>query len=89
KLLESQINTIQGMIDLDRKESDRTLTNTIIIASTGLAASSTTASILSTKLPSPTAKTQPISIEQAFGLTIGTGLIAVVIAYLILRLFRK
>ena len=89
KVLENQVNIIQGMIDLERKMSDRTLTNTIIIASSGLAASTITASILSSKLPSPTAKSKPISVEQAFGLSIGTGLFVVAIAYLILRLFRK
>ncbi|MBE9226297.1 hypothetical protein IQ264_12775 [Phormidium sp. LEGE 05292] len=89
KVLESQINIIRGMIDLDKKESDRTLTNTIIIASTGLATSSITASIISQKLPSPTAKSNAITVEQAFGLSIGIGLVGVAIAYLILRLFRK
>lgn len=89
KILESQFNTIQCMLDLAKKESDRTLTNTIIIASTGLAASSITASILSSKLPSPTEKNNPISVEQAFGLSVGIGLLAVAITYLFLRLFRK
>ncbi|MFB2938314.1 hypothetical protein ACE1B6_23960 [Aerosakkonemataceae cyanobacterium BLCC-F154] len=89
KVLESQVNIIQGMIDLERKVSDRTLTNTIIIASSGLAASTITASIIATKLPSPTAKSKSISVEQAFGLSIGTGLFVVAIAYVILRLFRK
>jgi hypothetical protein len=89
KVLESQVNIIQGMIDLERKESDRTLTNTIIIASTGLAASSITASIISQKLPSPTERSNSISVEQAFGLSVGIGLVAVAIAYVILRLFRK
>ncbi|MGA9382502.1 MAG: hypothetical protein WBV73_27395 [Phormidium sp.] len=89
KILESQVNIIQGMINLDKKESDRTLTNTIIIASSGLAASTITASIISTKLPSPTAKNKPISVEQAFGLSAGIGLFVVAIAYVILRLFRK
>ncbi|MFB2834517.1 hypothetical protein [Floridanema evergladense] len=89
KILESQISIIQGIIDLDKRKNDRTLTNTIIIASTGLAASSITASIISQKLPSPTAKSKSISVEQAFGLSVGIGLIAVAIAYVILRLFRK
>ncbi|MFB2892071.1 hypothetical protein ACE1CI_03890 [Aerosakkonemataceae cyanobacterium BLCC-F50] len=89
KVLDSQVNIIQGMIDLERKQSDRTLTNTIIIASTGLAASSITASIISQKLPSPTEKSKPISVEQAFGLSVGIGLVGVAIAYVILRLFRK
>lgn len=89
KVLESQVNIIKGMIDLDKKESDRTLINTIIIASTGLATSSVTASIVSTKLPSPTAKNQSISVAEAFGLSIGVGLVGIAIAYLIVRLFRK
>lgn len=89
KVLDSQINTIQGMIDLEKKVSDRTLTNTIIIASTGLAASSITASIISQKLPSPTERSNSISVEQAFGLSVGVGLVGVAIAYTILRLFRK
>lgn len=89
KVLESHVNIIQSIIDLDKKESDRTLTNTIIIASTGLATSSITASIVSTKLPSPTAKNQSISVAEAFGLSISVGLVGMAIAYLILRLFRK
>lgn len=89
KVLESQFNTMQCILDLERKASDRTLTNTIIIASTGLAASSITASIISQKLPSPTEKSNPITVEQAFGLSIGIGLLGVAIAYVILHLFRK
>ena len=90
KLLENLVNTIAGMVEIERIERDRTftknLTNTIAIASIGVATSSVTATIVSKKIPQ---SSDNISTTTALVWSIASGVIPVAIALIVLRIIRR
>lgn len=90
KLLENLVNTIAGMVEIERIERDRAftnnLTNTIAIASIGVATSSVTATIVSKKIPQ---SSDNISTTTALVWSIASGVIPVAIALIIVRLIRR
>lgn len=88
KVLENLINTIRGMVEIERVERDRTLNSTIAIAGIGLVSIGITVTITSTQLPQPQSK-DTISISAAFFWSIAAGIIPVAIALILLRRFRR
>lgn len=90
KVLENLMGTMRGILEIERLERDRiltnTLTNTVAIASIGVATSSITATIVSKQLPEPK---EPISTTTAFFWSIASGLVPVAIALILLRYLRR
>lgn len=86
-LLQNLNSTIQGVIDLEQTKSDRTINTTIVIAGIGLATSQIASAVIVTQPPE---KQDPAAFRtQAFFLSLGIGAIATLLAWFILRLFRR
>jgi len=77
-------NTINGIIEIEQTKSDRNLNKTIAIASTGLATSGVTASILSTQTQVPEYK---MSVRKAFFYSFTFGILVALLVALIVRQF--
>ncbi len=69
-LLENLIRTIEGIIEIEQTKSDRALNTTIFIASTGLAASGVTATLVSTQVYSPQNDKNTMDLLMAIGLSV-------------------
>ncbi|WP_449417791.1 hypothetical protein [Phormidium nigroviride] len=74
-LLENAIKTIEGIINIEQTKSDRNLNMTVALASTGLATSGVTATLLSTQVSSPQNPNNPMPLWIAFLLTIASALV--------------
>jgi hypothetical protein len=84
--LQNLANTINGIIEIEQTKSDRNLNKTIAIASTGLATSGVTATILSTKIPD---HNKDLPLITAFGYSIVSGILVALIAWIVTRFFRR
>jgi len=80
-VLQNLANTINGIIEIEQTKSDRNLNKTIAIASTGLATSGVTASILSAKISQ-----YKISVPNTFLLSFGFG---IAVAWIVSRFFPR
>lgn len=92
RLLENAIKTIEGIIEIEQTKSDRALNRTIFIASTGLAASGVTATLVSTQVKSPANNKNTMPLEEATAWSIGITflfLVSAIIFYSIPWLFRR
>ncbi|HLO51171.1 MAG TPA: hypothetical protein VK211_22345 [Kamptonema sp.] len=91
RLLENAIKTIEGIIEIEQTKSDRALNQTIFIASTGLAASGITATLVSTQVYSPQNKDNTMTLSSAILWSIGIPFLVIVSAIIffsIPRFFR-
>ncbi|WP_353930558.1 hypothetical protein WJM97_20160 [Okeanomitos corallinicola TIOX110] len=86
-LLQNLNSTIQGIIDIEQTKTDRTLNNTIAIAGLGLATSQIASSVLVSQFPPPP-KT-PFIITPPFYVSILTGVIVSIIAWILLTKIRR
>ncbi|MBE9004009.1 hypothetical protein IQ259_02925 [Fortiea sp. LEGE XX443] len=86
-LMENYIKTVQGIIEIERTKSDRTLNTTIAIAGIGLATSQIASSVLVAQFP-PNSKT-PFFLTTAFGLSVFAGLLTSIIAWILLTKIRR
>jgi hypothetical protein len=72
RLLENAIQTIEGIIEIERAESDRTLNVTIAAAGVGIATSGVAASVYAGQIKSPQ---NPMDANVVFGLSMGVGIV--------------
>ncbi|MCF2151204.1 hypothetical protein IQ276_033275 [Desmonostoc muscorum LEGE 12446] len=86
EILETLLNTIRGMVEIEQAQRDRNLNNTVAIAGVGLATSQIASSIIIAQEPPP--DNTPFFKTTAFVWSVGTGVVASVILWSILRLYR-
>ncbi|MDZ7959646.1 MAG: hypothetical protein RMY34_17475 [Aulosira sp. DedQUE10] len=85
-MLENVTNTIRGMVEIEQTQRDRNLTNTVAIAGVGLATSQVASSIiLAQDPPSPDI---PFFQTTTFWWSLTTGVVASLVLWSILRLYR-
>jgi hypothetical protein len=72
RLLENAIQTIEGIIEIERAESDRTLNVTIAAAGVGIATSGVAASVYAGQIKPPQ---NPMDANVVFGLSMGVGIV--------------
>jgi hypothetical protein len=72
RLLENAIQTIEGIIEIERAESDRTLNVTIAAAGVGIATSGVAASVYAGQIKPPQ---NPMDANVVFGLSMGLGIV--------------
>ena len=88
RLMENTIQTIQGIIDIEKTKSDRILNQTVGIVGVGLATSQIASAVILTQdKPNP-----EVALNyriEVFGLSLGIGLLAAVVAFIILRFGRR
>ncbi|MCC3424166.1 MAG: hypothetical protein JGK24_20715 [Microcoleus sp. PH2017_29_MFU_D_A] len=76
RLLENAIQTIEGIIEIERAKSDRTLNVTIGAVGVGIGTSGVAASVYASQIRSPASPTNPINVNVVFGLSMGLGIVA-------------
>lgn len=85
-LLENAIKTIEGVVQIEQTASERRFNNTIAIAGVGLATSQVASAVILAQTP---ASKNPLVFQtKAFFGSIGIGVVAIVIAILVIRFFR-
>jgi hypothetical protein len=86
--MENTIQTIQGMIDIEKTKSDRILNQTVGIVGVGLATSQIARAVILTQdQPNP-----EIALNyriEVFLSSLGIGLVAAMVAFIILRFARR
>lgn len=84
-------NTINGIIEIEQTKSDRNLNKTIAIASTGLATSGVTATILSTQIADDKTKIDDhkISVEATFFWSFISGIVIALIVTIVTRFLPR
>ncbi|MBH8553522.1 hypothetical protein I8751_14310 [Nostocaceae cyanobacterium CENA357] len=85
-ILENVTTTIRGMVEIEQAKRDRNLNNTVAIAGVGLATSQIASSIILAQEPPP--QDLPFFQTTAFWWSLATGLVANLILWSILRLYR-
>jgi len=86
RLLENAIQTIEGISEIERAKSDRTLNVTIAAAGVGIATSGVAASVYAGQIKSPQ---NPMDANVVFGLSIGVGIAASVLSAIVLIAIGK
>jgi len=86
RLLENAIQTIEGIIEIERAESDRTLNVTIAAAGVGIATSGVAASVYAGQIKSPQ---NPMDAKVVFGLSMGLGIVLSVLSAIVLIVIGK
>jgi acetolactate synthase small subunit len=81
RLLENAIETIEGIIEIERAKSDRTLNVTIGAVGVGMATSGVAASVYAGQIKS----SQNLDVNVVFGLSIVLGMVAGAIALIAIR----
>lgn len=88
RLMENTLQTIQGIIDIEKTKSDRILNQTVGIVGVGLATSQIASAVILTQdRPNP-----EVALNyriEVFALSLGIGLLAAVVAFIILRFGRR
>ena len=86
RLLENAIQTIEGIIEIERAKSDRTLNVTIAAAGVGIATSGVAASVYAGQIKPPQ---NPIDAKVVFGLSMGLGIVLSVLSAIVLIVIGK
>jgi hypothetical protein len=86
RLLENAIQTIEGIIEIERAESDRALNVTIAAAGVGIATSGVAASVYAGQIKSPQ---NPMDAKVVFGLSMGLGIVLSVLSAIVLIVIGK
>ncbi|RMH70722.1 MAG: hypothetical protein D6680_22940 [Cyanobacteria bacterium J007] len=81
RLLENAIKTVEGIVQLEQTKSDRALTGTIAIASSALALSAVTATVVSVKQPKNYRDVAFLKSPE-FGFSLAIGSLPIFIAFL-------
>jgi hypothetical protein len=88
RLMENTIQTIQGVIDIEKTKSERILNQTVGIVGVGLATSQIARAVILTQdKPNP-----EVALNyriEVFGLSLGIGFLAAMVAFIILRFWRR
>lgn len=86
RLLENAIETIEGIIEIERAKSDRTLNVTIAAAGVGIATSGVAASVYAGQIKTPQ---NPMEANVVFGLSMGLGILAGALSAIVLIIIGK
>jgi hypothetical protein len=86
RLLENAIQTIEGIIEIERAESDRALNVTIAAAGVGIATSGVAASVYAGQIKPPQ---NPMDANVVFGLSMGVGIAASLLSAIVLIAIGK
>jgi len=86
RLLENAIQTIEGIIEIERAKSDRALNVTIAAAGVGIATSGVAASVYAGQIKPPQ---NPIDVNVVFGLSMGLGIAASLLSAIVLIAIGK
>ncbi|MCU0545078.1 MAG: hypothetical protein MUE44_23370 [Oscillatoriaceae cyanobacterium Prado104] len=89
RLLENAIETIEGIIEIERAKSDRTLNVTIGSVGVGIATSGVVASTYASQIHSPASNQNQMNVHAVFGLSMGLGIVAGVLGAIVLILIGK
>jgi hypothetical protein len=85
RLLENAIETIEGIIEIERAKSDRTLNVTIGAVGAGMTTSGVVASTYASQIRSPASPTNPMDVNAVFGLSMGLGILVSAIVFIVIR----
>ncbi|MFB8795162.1 MAG: hypothetical protein U7126_13290 [Microcoleus sp.] len=86
RLLENAIETIEGIIEIERAKSDRALNLTIGAVGVGIATSGVAASVYAGQIKPPQ---NPMDANAVFGLSLGLGIVAGVLGAMLLIIIGK
>lgn len=86
RLLENAIETIEGIIEIERAKSDRALNVTIAAAGVGIATSGVAASVYAGQIKTPQ---NPMGANVVFGLSMGLGIVLGVLSAIVLIVIGK
>ncbi len=89
RLLENAIQTIEGIIEIERAKSDRTLNITIGTVGVGIGISGVYASTYASQIKSPASPTNPMDVNVVFGLSMGLGILPALIAIVLIAIGKK
>ena len=89
RLLENAIQTIEGIIEIERAKSDRTLNVTIGAVGMGIGISGVVASTYSSQIKSPASPTNPMDVNAVFWSSIGLGILPALIAIVLIAIGNR
>ena len=89
RLLENAIQTIEGIIEIERAKSDRTLNVTIGTVGMGIGISGVVASTYSSQIKSPASPTNPMDVNVVFWSSIGLGILPALIAIVLIAIGNR
>ena len=89
RLLENAIKTIEGIIEIERAKSDRTLNVTIGAVGMGIGISGVVASTYSSQIKSSASPTNPMDVNAVFWSSIGLGILPALIAIALIAIGKK
>ncbi len=89
RLLENAIETVEGIIEIERAKSDRTLNFTIGTVGVGIGISGVAASIYASQINSPASPQNPMSASQVLVLSLLLGIAGGLVSAGLLKLFDR
>ncbi|MEG5138013.1 MULTISPECIES: hypothetical protein [unclassified Microcoleus] len=89
RLLENAIETVEGIIEIERARSDRTLNFTIGTVGVGIGTSGVAASIYASQIKSPASPENPMSANQVLVLSLLLGIAGGLVSAGLLKLFDR
>ncbi|NJL69157.1 MAG: hypothetical protein HC894_25505 [Microcoleus sp. SM1_3_4] len=89
RLLENAIETIEGIIEIERAKSDRALNVTIGAAGVGIATSGVVASTYASQIKSPASDKNTWAANDVFALSIGSGIVLSLVTVILLKIINR
>jgi chromosome segregation ATPase len=89
RLLENAIQTIEGMIEIERAKSDRTLNVTIGTVGVGIGISGVYASTYASQIKSPASPQKSMDVNAVFWWSICWGIVASAIVFALIKIIGK
>jgi acetolactate synthase small subunit len=89
RLLENAIETIEGIIEIERAKSDRTLNVTIGTVGVGIGISGVYASTYASQIESPASPQKSMDVNAVFWLSIGWGIVAGAIVFALIKIGKN
>jgi hypothetical protein len=89
RLLENAIQTIEGIIEIERAESDRALNVTIGTVGVGIGISGVYASTYASQIKSPASAQNSIDVNAVFWWSICWGIVAGAIVFALIKIIGK
>jgi len=89
RLLENAIQTIEGISEIERAKSDRTLNVTIGAVGAGIGLSGVYASTYASQIKSPASPQNPMDVNAVFGLSMVWGILGVLSAIVLIAIGKK
>ena len=89
RLLENAIQTIEGIIEIERAKSDRTLNVTLGAVGAGIGISGVYASTYATQIKSPASPQKSMDVNAVFWWSIGWGIVGALIAIVLIAIGKK